>query len=146
MTDLLFVDTNLLVYCLDPAVPEKRASASHLLRRGTELGVVVTSPQSLNECYRVLTHRRQLVPRETARAFVLALVPTCRAPLDLATIGLAWQIEEKTNYRWWDCLLLSAAILAGCSYFLSEDMTDGDDVEGLRILNPFTNNIRPLLS
>jgi predicted nucleic acid-binding protein len=145
MTDLLFVDTNLLIYSLDPANPGKRASAVNLIAASFAAGTMVTSPQCLNECYRVLTRKALLIRRDEARAFVVTLLPTCRAPLDGDTIALAWDVESRTGYDWWDSLLLAAALLARCRYFLSEDLQDGRVIDGLTILNPFDRDIRPLL-
>ena len=141
MTGLLFVDTSLLIYSLDPANPGKRAKAVELLQRGMRAGVLITSPQSLNECYQVLAMKKRLVPNDEARAFVSALFPTCRAPLDLDTVKLAWETETLTRYSWWDCLLLAAARQAGCSYFLTEYLKDEHMIESLQILNPFVHDI-----
>jgi hypothetical protein len=35
----------------------------------------VLSPQSLNECYRVVTEKRGLIPRNDARRFIGAWLP-----------------------------------------------------------------------
>ncbi len=135
-----------MIYSLDPANPSKRASAGTLIAASFAAGTMVTSPQCLNECYRVLTRKSLLVGREEARAFIAALLPTCRAPLDGDTIARAFEVESRTGYDWWDSLLLAAALLARCRYFLSEDLQDGRVVDGLTILNPFDRDIRPLLS
>jgi predicted nucleic acid-binding protein len=145
MTVLLFADTNLLVYPLDPANRRKQIRAASLIDRGMAAGVLITSPQSLNECYRVLTEKKKLVPRQEARDFILTLFPTCRASLDKTTIELAWKAETLTGYSWWDCLLLAAALLAGCDFFLSEDLADGHVIEGMRVLNPFIHDVQRMI-
>ena len=136
MTDLFFADTNLLVYALDPAHPAKRLRARDILVRGIQAGVLVTSPQSMHECYRVLTAKKRLA-RDEAVAYVRSLFPTCRASYGTAAIERAWQIEAATGYAWWDALLLAAALLAGCATFLSEDLGDGHVIDGLRIANHY---------
>jgi predicted nucleic acid-binding protein len=146
MTGLLFVDTNVLVYSLDPADPEKRLKAASLLSTGSQRHALVTSPQTLSECYHVLSTRRRIMPIEAARDFILKLLPTCTAPLDHQTIEVAWSIEDMTNYSWWDCLMLGAALRAGCQSFASEDLSDGHIVQGIRIINPFKSDIETLFS
>ena len=142
----LFADTNLLIYPLDPAEPAKQARAFDIVRRGVAGGQLVTSPQSLNECYQVVAVKRRLAVPAAARAFVASLFPTCRAGMTLETITLAWDVQAETRFGWWDSLLLSSAVLAGCTHFLSEDLSDGRDVRGMTLLNPFTNDVSSLLS
>ena len=141
MTDLLFVDTNLLIYSLDPGEPEKRANAAALIKAGMQRQALVTSPQTLSESYRILTQRRRIMPIERAREYLSALAPTCTAPLDHATIVLAWEIEDRTNYSWWDSLMLDSALRAGCRWFATEDLADGHEIAGMRIVNPFRSGI-----
>jgi predicted nucleic acid-binding protein len=137
MTGLLFVDTNVLIYSLDPGEPEKRAKATALLAAGAQRRALVTSPQTLNESYRILARKRRIMPIEPARGFISALAPTCTAPLDSATMRLAWLIEDRTSYSWWDCLMLAAALRAGCRVFATEDLGHGQLVDDMRIVNPF---------
>ena len=63
-----FVDTNLLIYSLDPQEGERRRLAGDLLKNLADTDRLVLSPQSLNECYRALTERRGF-PRSDARAW-----------------------------------------------------------------------------
>ena len=48
--------------------------------------------------------------------------------------------------RWWDCLLLASALELGCTHFLSEDLQDGQVIEGLTIVNPFAHTPEEILS
>ena len=82
MTDLLFADTNILVYAMDPSDPGKRARAKAFLTSAAAKGVLVTSPQTITECYRVLAERRRLLDHHTARRFLATFEWTCTAPLD----------------------------------------------------------------
>ena len=95
------------------------------------------SPQSLNECYRAVTEKRGLMPRNEARLFVYALSEFCTAGYDFEVTQKAWLVQDRYGYSWWDCMLLASASLAGCDVFLSEDMQHEQTVEGLKLLNPF---------
>jgi predicted nucleic acid-binding protein len=141
MTDLLFADTNILIYAMDRGDLEKHAKANSLLAACAARDVLVTSPQTLNECYRVLTERRRLVPIEQARAFIIALAPTCHAPLDWQTTTKAWEIADRRPYHWWDCLMLAAAARASCAVFVTEDLQEGDEIDQMIIVNPFTTDL-----
>ncbi len=137
MTARLFIDTNILIYALDPAEPAKRAASADLLRRTIANHTLVLSPQNLNECYRVLSRRRRLVDEAAARTYLTYLMPWCIAPLDAQTTLKAWAVQDEAGLAWWDALLVASALMAGCRLFVSEDMQDGRVISGMRIANPF---------
>ena len=132
-----FVDTNLIVYTIDPNEPAKRQQAKDFLNQIINRHTLVLSPQSLNECYRVVTEKRGLMPRNEAQLFVFALSEFCSAPYDFDVTRKAWQIQDKNGFAWWDCTLLASAMFAGCHFFLSEDMQHERTIESLTVLNPF---------
>ena len=142
----LSLDTNILIYALDPADPVKRRASADLLKMSISNGILTLSPQSLNEGYRVLTERRRLMPVAEVRAYLGTLAPWCTAPLDAETTKRAWAVQDETRYSWWDSLMLAAALRAKCSLFVSEDLADGTLVSGMRIANPFTEQFAAGLS
>jgi predicted nucleic acid-binding protein len=131
-----FVDTNVIVYTVDPREPEKRAQAADLLDRTMTNQILIRSPQCLKESYRIIADRRRLLSRVDARRFVDVLSTYCTAPSGYEVTRQAWHIQDTTNFAW-DCMLLSSAILAGAEYFLSEDLQHERQLEGMTILNPF---------
>jgi predicted nucleic acid-binding protein len=132
-----FVDTNLLVYAIDQTEPEKRQYTKDFLTRIINHHTLVLSPQSLNECYRVLTERRGLVPRNEARLLIWGWSEFCTAPYDFAVTQQAWEIQDSRGFGWWDCMLLASASLAGCDAFLTEDMQHEQKIDEMIILDPF---------
>jgi predicted nucleic acid-binding protein len=132
-----FADTNLIVYTIDPQEPGKRRHAKDFLNQIIEHHTLVLSPQSLNECYRVVTEKRGLMPRNEARLFVYALSDFCVASYDFEVTRKAWHIQDRYGFGWWDCMLLASASFARCDVFLSEEMKHEQRVEGFVILNPF---------
>jgi predicted nucleic acid-binding protein len=131
-----FVDTNLIVYAIDPSEPEKQQKFAGWLRAMSRPGTLVLSPQSLNECYRVLTERRKL-DRRQVRDFIETLVPFCTAPCGIGVLRQAWRVQDAGGFGWWDSMLIAAALLARCEVFLSEDMQHERTIEGMTILDPF---------
>lgn len=131
------MDSNVLVYSADPAVPEKQEIAQDLLRSLANSGTLVLSPQSLNECYGVLTRKRGIATSHVARAYVQNYVAFCTAPYDFDVTRQAWRIQDEHGFSWWDCVLLASATLAGCSLFFSEDLQHRRQIGPLTIVNPF---------
>jgi predicted nucleic acid-binding protein len=146
MTGRVFVDTNILIYALDPAEPRKRQLSADLLRATITNRTLTLSPQSLNETYRVLTQRRKLMAVEAARGYLRTLAPWATAPLDAQTTERAFAVEAETGYSWWDCLMLASALLSQCRLFVSEDLQDGRDVQGTRIASPFSDSFARVVS
>jgi len=132
-----FADRNFIVCTIDPSEPEKRRRSKDFLNQIMTRHTLVLSSQSLNECYRVVTEKRGLMPRSEAQLFVFALSEFCSAPYDFDVTQKAWQIQDQNGFAWWDCTLLASAMLAGCDLFLSEDMQHERVIERLIIVNPF---------
>ncbi|HEX6860666.1 MAG TPA: PIN domain-containing protein [Caulobacteraceae bacterium] len=117
---------------------EKRSRAREWLRRLGPSDRVILSPQVLNEAYSVLTLKHRLHPVDDGVRVALArYMRWVRAPLDVDTIAAAWALQDRYNLRIWDALLLASANLAGCGYFLSEDLNDGQQYGVVQAINPF---------
>lgn len=128
-----FLDTNVLVYAV--ASDDKRADRAEALL--SEGGVV--SVQVLNE-FAAVAHRKlgmswQEVIDALARFRVLCAPPV---PVRLETHESALRIADRYGYGIYDGLILAAALAAGCTTLLSEDLQDGQVIDGkLTIRNPF---------
>lgn len=145
MTARLFFDTNVLVYAVDPQTRPKRDRAADLIRRAIGRGEFVVSPQTLNECYRVLTDKRRVVAKDAARRFVTEFMPFCSAPLDATTTGLAFEVQDVLGASWFDCTMVASALQARCRAFLTEDLQHGRTLGGLTIVHPFETPIEQIL-
>lgn len=134
----VFVDTNVFVYRFDATEPEKQSRAErwhkHLWReRSGRLSV-----QVLQELYSSLT-RKLGEPMEAAeaRTVVRSLLSWNPVPVDPRTIEGAWRLEDRYSLSWWDALIVSAAQIAGCRHLLTEDLSHDQDLEGVRVVDPF---------
>ncbi|GAB6842279.1 putative nucleic acid-binding protein [Methylorubrum rhodinum] len=146
MTGLLFFDTNLLIYAMDPRDPTRRAASMALIGQARTLRRLVVSPQILNECYRVLVHRLRLADAPSAARYLSAFHGACTAPLDVDTHRSAIELEARHGLSWWDSLAVASALQARCDHFVSEDLNDGQAIEALTVVNPFTWNARARLA
>lgn len=49
----------------------------------------------------------------------------------------ALQISKDSQLSYWDSLIIAVAADAGCSTVYSEDLSNGQIISGVRIVNPF---------
>lgn len=138
MTDLVFVDTNVLVYARDTAEPEKCAATQAWLSRLWDSGAGRVSAQVLREYYVTVT--RKLDPGwapAKARIDVRGLLAWSRDLPETSLVEEAWRIEDRHRIHWWDALIVAAAQRYGCRYLLSEDFSAGVKFDDLEVVNPF---------
>lgn len=137
--NLVFVDTNILAYARDTRDPRKQALALDWLRALAEHRTGRLSWQVLIEFYAVATHPRKLAMVEAAaQADVLALEAWKPVMPDLELLQRAWMVQSKYGFSWWDAMIVAAALGAGCDTLLSEDLQNGQVIEGtLTIIDPF---------
>lgn len=133
---IFFVDANILIYAMDRNNPVKSKAASTLLEETSRRRLIVLNLQVLNETTNVLL-KKSSFSLDDIRDYVAGLSAFGDDPLDHQTVALGWDVRDATGYQWWDCLLLAAARLKNCGYFLTEDLRHGHDVFGVKILNPF---------
>jgi len=139
----VFLDTNILLYTIDedPASETKRERARQLIlserwgwsiQVAAEFFVNATSPK-----------RPFRLPSATAAELVeswLAL-PTLDLPPTLFRAAIAMQQRYQLNY--WDAAILAAAKQMGCHTVFSEDLSAGQDYDGVSVVNPFTAGAVP---
>ncbi len=138
MTDPVFVDTNVLVYVRDRADEAKQRRAAEWMAALWDERTGRLSTQVLQEYYVTLT--RKLDPprsRAEAREDVAALEAWAPRPPDHETFEMAWEVEDRFGLSWWDALIVAAARRAGCSWLLTEDLQDGQEILGIRVIDPF---------
>jgi predicted nucleic acid-binding protein len=138
MTGRSFVDTNVVVYAADesPADRAKHDAAVELLASEPER--LVLSTQVLQEFYHAVTRKlAEPLDARRAAAAVRALtkmdVVGSDAELVLAAVGTS----QSAQISIWDALIIEAARQADCERVLTEDLSDGQVMSGVRIENPF---------
>ena len=138
MNDKMFVDTNILVYAHDLDAGDKHEIAIGVVSDLWESGNGVISTQVLQELYVTLT---QKVPSHPKKSQVRRILNNYLA-WDLAvnngqTILQASEIEENYNISFWDAMIVSAAYSKNAAILLTEDLNEGQLIEGIKIVNPF---------
>ena len=132
-----FVDTNVLIYAVSP-LPEdadKRDRALELLRTPD----LAFSVQVFQEFYHQATRptRRGRLTHEDALAFLGGLLKFPVQEITLDVFQSAVSIRRQFGLSYWDGAILAAALATGCDAVYSEDLSDGQDYGGIRVINPF---------
>jgi predicted nucleic acid-binding protein len=142
MTALIFVDTNVLVYARDASESEKQPIAEEWMRSLWRSRRGRLSMQVLQEFYVTVTQKlKPGLPADAARRDILALMAWRPAEVDGALFQGAWGIQDSHRFSFWDSLVVAAARQSGCTLLLTEDLQDGQELYGIRVLNPFKHAI-----
>jgi len=132
-----FVDTNVLLYAIsrDPAEQDKAKRAGEILAdRDLALSAQVLQefyvqatrasrpdPISHQQAVRLIESFRRFPVQDITSAVVMAALDTC----------------QRLQLSYWDSAIIEASRVMGCSEVLSEDLGDGQDYGGIRVINPF---------
>lgn len=127
-----FFDTHVLLYLLS-ADAAKADRAEQVIAQG---GII--SVQVLNE-FAAVASRKLKMPYAEIRDVLTTLRPLVMVePLTEATHAAALALAERYGFAFYDCLIVAAALEAGCQVLYSEDLQVGQLIENcLVVRNPF---------
>jgi predicted nucleic acid-binding protein len=132
-----FVDTNVLLYAVsrDSEEREKAERANAILDEGD----LALSVQVLQEFYVQATResRADALTHDQATALVQSFLRFPVGSVTTAVMLAALQARERFGISYWDAAILEAARASGCEVVLSEDLSDEQDYDGVRVENPF---------
>jgi predicted nucleic acid-binding protein len=134
-----FIDTNVFLYLFDDTAAVKRRAAENLIQAGLESGAATISFQVVQEFLNVVTRKLQTPAtlEEAQRLLDTVLVPMWSVMPTPALYHRALEIRARYQFRFYDALIVAAALAAGCTRLYSEDLQHGQRIEGLTIENPF---------
>lgn len=120
------------------SAPEKKARAQDIFFGEVEAGRAVLSTQILQEFYVNVTRKlaeplSAEVAEEQVRDF--ARLPLVR--VDESMILAAIERSRTMSFSFWDTLVVEAALSAGATRLLPEDLQHGQRISGLTVENPF---------
>ena len=126
-----FIDSNVILYLLSHDAT-KADKAESILQAG---GVI--SVQVLNEVVSVC-HRKLKMRWDEIDAVLQAVKASVQVvPLTETSHELAVQLCKRYQLSFYDAHICAAALVAGSTVLLSEDMQDGMVVDNLVVQNPF---------
>jgi predicted nucleic acid-binding protein len=138
------LDTNILVYRIDPNEPVKRAIATELVYRGALDNQLVLSHQTLMEFMAAAIKPRKALSNQALMTvedacleveFLMRQFPVLYPDVD--TLELAMTGMTRYCLSWWDAHLWAYAAVHGIPEILSEDFQHGRHYGAVRVLNPF---------
>ena len=132
-----FVDTNVFLYALSD-LPEEQAKAERarqvLLNENWGWSVQVAG-----EFYHIATSaKRQFrLSNSSAMEYVTTWLKFPTASLHPSTVLAAFKIRDRFQLSYWDAAIIAAARELGCRTIYSEDLSHGQDYDGVTVMNPF---------
>ena len=138
MSGKVFIDTNILIYAHDLDAGNKHSLAREIVKNLWEQRTGVLSTQVLQEFYINVTRKipsplSLMEAREIIRSYL------CWEIKEISALSVirASEIEEQYHISFWDALVIVAAHTAKADKILTEDLNQGQMIEGIRIENPF---------
>jgi predicted nucleic acid-binding protein len=136
--DLVFFDTNTLVYANDVSAADKQAKARELIHETIRAGQGTVSTQVLAEFWVTVTQKlKKPLDKDLAREQITLFSAFIIQAVDQATVLEALGIQERFKLSYWDAQILASAGLAGCAILYSEDLKDGGEYGKVKVINPF---------
>ena len=134
MKGKIFLDSNLWVYLYSDR------DKGNIVRNIIEEYFIdiVLSAQVLGEFFNVLI-RKIMRTKKEAREIISDLAMNFEViEIDKSLVLEAMEISIRYKYSYWDSLIVAAALGTGCSMLYTEDLHDGQIINGrLKIVNPF---------
>ena len=139
---LVFVDTNILVYAFARDDERRGERARQVVQDLLAAERLCVSTQVLQEF--LVTMTRKLAEPwsiDDALAAVDDLAAWRTVLVDLRAIREAALLGRDARLSFWDALIVVAAQRAGTRWLLTEDLSDGQVIAGVEILNPFKRGL-----
>ena len=132
-----FLDSNVIIYLFDETAPEKRQRAERLIREIVDSESGCISYQVVQEALNVLGRVLGADSDELGELLEEILLPLWQIDPTEELYRSGLRIQARYGFSFYDSLMVAAALEAGCTTLYSEDMQDGQQIEGLTIRNPF---------
>jgi len=138
MTDRVFVDSNILIYAHDRDARARQKRAGEVLRELWTERTGRLSTQVLQEFYVNVTRKiKKPLNANAAREVVRTYVPWVGSLITAATVIRASEIGEMWKLSFWDAMIVASAEQNEAGLLMTEDLSNGQVIAGVRIVNPF---------
>jgi len=138
MKDKIFLDTNVIVYAHDRSSGKKNTIAMEIMEYLWERKKGVISVQVMQEFYVCVTTKiLKPLPLKVARNILEYLLNWDLIINDEYITIKAINLQEKYRFSFWDSLIVQSAIQSQAYTLFSEDLSDGQIIKNVKIVNPF---------
>ena len=140
------LDANVLLYAFDMSDKPKHDTAVRVMNSAALLDCVVPA-QVLGEFLNVIRRkRREYFAEARAQVDRWTAILTI-ADTSASHIRDAAEFADRHKLQFWDSVIWQVAYSARVRLLLSEDLQDGLEINGLRVMNPFNpENLPELLA
>lgn len=143
-TNKIFLDTNILIYFVDNNDKQKQEIAQTIIQNATINQNIIISTQCLQEFYNATTKKMFCTPIKAKEYVNLFAQLFNIVQIDTNVIQQAIDISIKNKLSFWDSLILSSAKQSGCIIVYSEDLNNGQLINGVKIINPFKEVVKKI--
>lgn len=127
----VFLDTNILIYFVSSEERKARRSAELLAQGG------IVNVQVLNEFVNV-ARRKRAMSWPSIRSSLEVIRSVCSiVPVSLETHQRGLELAERQGFSVYDAMIVAAAQLAGCRTLYTEDLQNGQIIDGMKIADPY---------
>ncbi|OGA04317.1 MAG: hypothetical protein A3H35_14315 [Betaproteobacteria bacterium RIFCSPLOWO2_02_FULL_62_17] len=130
------LDTNVLIYAIDPSQGEKHKTAQALLERALNDAWPVAL-QVLGEFYSATTRKKVLTRADAARTVKLWIELLRPCAVSANGFGHALRYSRRTGAQFWDALILATCAEHSVKRLYTEDIGPQKQALGVALLNPF---------
>jgi predicted nucleic acid-binding protein len=134
----IFLDTNILIYAYDVSAGDKHKTAKTIMMDLWDSGRGIISIQVLQEFFVNITKKvSKPLEIKLAKDIIRDLLKWEVVAIDGESLLEAIELHVRHQYSLWDSMILKAAQRGGAIILLSEDLKDGQTIDGVTIKNPF---------
>lgn len=139
MKGKFFLDTNIIVYTFDSSQPQKQKIARDLIKIALDKGSGSISFQVIQEFLNVATRKFESpFTLQDSQIFLSSVLePLCDVYASIDLYHRSLDISDQWKYSFYDSLIIAAALQNNCAILYSEDLTDGQIIHEMKIMNPF---------
>lgn len=132
-----FVDANILIYAYDADSGDKQQYARQVLERLWEHRNGALSIQVLQEFYVTATKKlaKPITPRQAREIIQIYEAWEVYSPRT-GDISAASELAERYQLSFWDAMVVVAAKFSGADTLFTEDLQNGQVIEGVKLVNP----------
>ena len=134
-----FLDTNIIVYSFDKTDPGKQTKAKELIRDALSRNKGIVSYQVIQEFTNAALQKFSvpLAFNDCKNYIEDCLAPICEIFSSIDLFRDAVDIKSETGIRYYDALIVAAAIKGNANTLYTEDLNDGQKIRSVKIVNPF---------
>ena len=137
-----FIDTNVLIY-LYSGKDEDRDKRRRIHKKMSQYNCQI-STQVLNEFSNTCIKKMNVKVKDVQNLIDQICSYCDLLYIDKDTINKALEIHSRYNYSYYDSLILASALEYGCDCLFTEDLSDGQIIEGSLTIKNILNDRIPV--